>query len=279
MIIVIVSAVADQQKAVLSVMKNQKQKDGYTFGTISGVNCVSAISEIGYLAAQRQLVLMIQQFDPRFVIFLGTARAGNIDAKVGNVYVSGYVLGSDCLRFLDSGEVVKTNTIQLEKNGKIENKTVIPGYKYYCDIAEKNGAIIGVIGSNSSYVDNVSWANFLNSLYHIDVAGKEGIGFAYAAEQYDKEFVIFKTIRDSVYDENEGLSVYDASVMAAKILECFLKDIDFTKYHPNRINMSDLSSGSLSAQHESLFTKSHVMPPTICNSASKNMRSKIISDR
>ena len=233
-----------------------------TVGEINGVCCVATQSGIGVLAVQRSVYDIMKRYNPKILIFSGTAGSRNPAIKIGDVVVSGFVCAKNAIRFSQQSVLSQYDAVQFKKDDTYINMTIISGYKYLCKLAEKAGGIIGIIGTSNFYTESRQWSETFNAVYHADVGEDEGIGFAYVSETFDIPFIIIRGISDSVYQPNSGSESIGAQA-AANVLKKMLCDITFN-FSLERITINDLNQISLGTTYGSVVSNNiPTIPPQL----------------
>lgn len=258
----IISAIEVEYRSIINLMKSPKNYYQYTIGKINGVKCLATQAGIGALASQRAVTEIRKIFKPKYFIFSGIAGSQNPQIKIGQVVVSGFVCAKTAIYFSPNSVLSQYTAVQLKEDDQYINSDIISGYKYPCEIAQKFGGIISVIGSCDFYIASKAWNDAFVAIYHADAETNEGIGFAYACESFNIPFLIVRGISDSVFQPGQT----DDSLAAHKAADIVHSITPYLKHKVSRkrIKINDLNSISLASIAGKIVTNNvAVIPPKV----------------
>lgn len=206
-------------KDVEDLQEVQKSIRLFYTGTIKGHDVVIVLAGIGKVNAGITTALLIEHFDPKYVINIGVA-GGQNGAKHMDVVVSTEVVYHD-VDLTAFGTYVKghmsghqptfvASPILLQKTVEILDDLHIPYF-------------IGKIASGDQFVVSKDMVQDINSVYSdIYAIEMEATAIGHACSLYEVPFIIYRSISDVIGEESQDQSfeefVVDASKNASTVL-------------------------------------------------------------
>lgn len=224
--IAILGAMDEEIKDLLENLEEKKEKiiSTITFydGIISGKKVVIASSGIGMVSSSMVTTLLCYEYNPKYLIFSGVAGALSKELSPCDVVVSdrlieyefdatsfGYKIG-EIPRLENSFFKSSENLINILKNITFE------------DINIKYGNIL----SADKFVDNRDKKIKLGNDFDAFAVDMESAAFAQVCEQFKKEFLVIRSISDSVnnnsvleYSKFLNIAVKNNKEIILKLLE------------------------------------------------------------
>lgn len=224
----IITAMEEETDAILNIMKDIKVRQIYNLrfliGTIQGKNCVLVKSGVGKVNAARTTQIMIQNFDIKYVINLGSGGSINPILNIGDVVIAKHVVQHD---------------FDITAFGHSKGYITGVGDKVICDrelvnemeqiigsIPERSYQIkIGVIASGDIFCSETWMKDKIRAKFNADVVDMEAAAIAQVCYLDNIPFMGIRSISDTPNGKNantfeENLKL--ASKRCANILKEFL---------------------------------------------------------
>lgn len=198
----------------------------FSLGKLAGVDVVLLKSGIGKVNAAIATTLMIQLYQPDYIINTGSAGGCNPELKVGDIVVA------DELRYHD----VDATGFGYEF-GQVPD---MPAYylpdAYLVALALQSGqqldvrVVKGLITSSDSFMDELERVEEVRRCFPgVNAAEMESTAIAQVAWQFGIPFVIIRSLSDIA--GSDSLTSYEqfleqASINSASLVELMLKEID-----------------------------------------------------
>lgn len=224
----IITAMDEEKDAILNIMKDVKVEQIYDLrflkGTIQGKNCVLVKSGVGKVNAARTTQIMLQSFNIKYVINLGSGGSINSLLNIGDVVIAKHVVQHD---------------FDITAFGHSKGYITGVGDKIICDrdlinemeqiigsIPERSYQIkIGVIATGDIFCSETWMKDKIRAKFDADVVDMEAAAIAQVCYLDNVPFMGIRSISDtpngnnaSTFDENLKL----ASKRCANILKEFL---------------------------------------------------------
>ena len=185
----------------LSNRKEQK-KGGFTFytGNLNNVEIVLLQSGIGKVNAAIGAALMIDNFQPDFVINTGAAGGFPSDLKVGDIVISQKVIhhDMDCTVFGYKMGQVPGMPASFDANEKLiglADKSI----HLLTDLTTKKGTIV----TGDQFMNNPEATQRIKNIFpDADAVEMEGAAIAQTCYQFQTPFVVIRSISDIAGQEN-----------------------------------------------------------------------------
>lgn len=207
-----------------STLKDVKEETihNYKYYTANYNNheLVIALSGIGKVNATVGTTLLIDRYNPDYVINTGSAGGFNSKLKIKDIVISSEVIHCDA----DSrGFGYKYGQIpQMPESYKANPMLIEKAEQAAHDFTESN-CHKGIIGSGDSFISNPDQvAHLMKHLPNILAAEMESAAIAQTCYLFKKEFVIIRAISDIVIEEGNEIDfdkfVEQAGVMSGKLI-------------------------------------------------------------
>lgn len=194
----IIGAMKEEVDAILSLMPDKERVIHYGvkfyIGAINGKACIVSKSGVGKVNAARSTQIMIDKFNPEFIINIGSAGALEPNLEIGDIVISdsciqhdvditafghpkGYIAG---VRYLqaDSGLI--------ERCKKAIEQSVDSKYKTY----------IGTVASGDQFISSLEKKQELYKEFNAWCAEMEGAAIAHVCHLCEVPFVVIRSISD-----------------------------------------------------------------------------------
>ena len=194
----IIGAMKEEVDSILSLMPDKEQTIHYGVkfytGTINGKSCIVSKSGVGKVNAARSTQIMIDKFNPAYIINIGSAGALDPRLEIGDIVISdscvqhdvditafghekGYIAG---IRYIqaDSGLV--------EKCKKAIEMSVEDKYKTY----------IGIVASGDQFISSQEVKEQIHKDFNAWCVEMEGAAIAYVCHLCEMPFVIIRSMSD-----------------------------------------------------------------------------------
>lgn len=200
----IIGAMKEEVDAILALMPNAERTIHYGVkfytGRINGQDCVVSKSGVGKVNAARSTQLMIDRYNPDFIINIGSAGALEPRLDIGDIVISdsciqhdvditafghpkGYIAG---VRYLQADPEL------VEKCRKAIEKTVDNKYKTY----------IGIVASGDQFISSMDKKKELHEEFNAWCAEMEGAAIAHVCHLCEVPFVVIRSISDKALPGN-----------------------------------------------------------------------------
>ncbi len=194
----IIGAMKEEVDAILAIMEDRVKLEHYGVkfhtGKINGKDCVVCKSGVGKVNAARSTQIMVDRFDPEYIINVGSAGALEPSLEIGDIVISdsciqhdaditafghpkGYIAG---IRYIeaDAGLIQQCkNAIELSVDHK---------YHIY----------IGTVASGDQFISSEEKKKELHEEFGAWCAEMEGAAIAHVCHLCDKPFVVIRSISD-----------------------------------------------------------------------------------
>lgn len=224
-VIGIIVAMQEELEEVIKIMKNITIEEIYnikfSIGKINDTNIILVKSGIGKVNAARVTQIMIDKFNVKKVINVGSAGALNSELNIGDIVIADNLIQHDfdITAFnhkkgyiTDVGDYIKSDIKLIN-----ELKNVIEKLKL-----EKYKIVIGTIASGDIFCTDIKMKEKIYNKFNAQCVEMEGAAIAQVCYMDDVPFVVLRSISDSpngnnaiIFDEFVKL----ASQRCAKILQ------------------------------------------------------------
>lgn len=213
-------------------MKNITQKQVYDLffieGTIAKKKCVVVKSEVGKVNAARATQVMIDKYNPDYIVNVGAAGATNEKVKVGDIIIGKRIVQHDfdITAFGHSkgyisniGDLIKSNrdlVTKFENAIKPLQKTV--DYKIK----------LGIVATGDIFCTEVAMKNKIYAKFNADVSDMECAGIAQVCYLDNVPFIAIKGVSSTPYGTiqsyNENIRL--AVTRSVEVIEEIFKNIE-----------------------------------------------------
>ena len=227
----IILAMQEEFEEISNVMEKTEEKliQGVSFftGRIEGQNCVVVQSGIGKVNAARVTQIMIDNFNLKYVINLGSAGALDPMLNIGDIVI---------------GDELSQHDFDITAFGHAKGYITGVGDRIYCDenlIKKFKKAInnlddrsyeikVGGITSGDIFCTEIDMKNKIYAIFDAECVEMEGAAIAQVCYLDNIPFIVVRSISDSPNGENAitfDQFVQLASKRCAKILKAVLRDM------------------------------------------------------
>ena len=198
----IIVAEIEEMKAIENIMRNIEKKSIYEYkmviGNINNREYILVRSGVGKVNAARTTQILIDKFDVKYIINVGSAGAINDNLKIGDIVVGsrlvqhdfdvtafghekGYI--SEIGKFFESDSKI----IKKSKDIKIENINIV----------------IGTIASGDIFCTNIEMKDKIRKEFNADCIEMEGAAIAQVCYLSKIPFIIIRSISDIPNQKNQ----------------------------------------------------------------------------
>ncbi len=198
----IIVAEIEEMKAIENIMSNIEIKSIYEYkmviGNINNREYILVRSGVGKVNAARTTQILIDKFDVKYIINVGSAGAINDNLKIGDIVVGsrlvqhdfdvtafghekGYI--SEIGKFFESDSKI----IKKSKDIKIENINIV----------------IGTIASGDIFCTNIEMKDKIRKEFNADCIEMEGAAIAQVCYLSKIPFIIIRSISDIPNQKNQ----------------------------------------------------------------------------
>lgn len=200
----IIGAMKEEKDAILSMMQDVERVIHYGvkfyIGTINGRDCVLSKSGVGKVNAARTTQIMIDRYNPEFIINIGSAGALEPSLEIGDTVISDYCIQHDAditafghqkgyiagLRYIEADKGL------VEKCRKAIELSVDSKYKTY----------IGTVASGDQFISSQEKKQELHKEFNAWCVEMEGAAIAQVCHLCEVPFVIIRSISDKALQGN-----------------------------------------------------------------------------
>lgn len=224
----IIGAMKEEVDAILEIMENSVRIEHYDVrfhtGKINGQSCVLCKSGVGKVNAARSTQIMIDRFNPDFIINIGSAGALEPSLEIGDIVISDSCIQHDAditafghpKGYIAGVRYIQADTELINRCKKAIELSVDNRYKTY----------IGTVASGDQFISSEDKKKELNQEFNAWCAEMEGAAIAHVAHLCHKPFVVIRSISDkstkgNAIDFREFLQL--SSERCAHFLKHFMK--------------------------------------------------------
>lgn len=209
----IIAAMRAEVDALLELMENQEeiQKDGVTFwkGTLERKSVVLMLSGVGKGNAAMSTAMLIKNYDPEYLINIGTAGGLTKEEEVLDLVISDCVVQHD----FDTSALDGESGIGLHFQAD-------PDLAALCETIckqQKERYHIGLIASGDQFISEEEQINqLLRKFPNAMCAEMEAGAVAQVCANFKKRFIILRSLSDIAFKEKSHLDFCDYVHMASK---------------------------------------------------------------
>lgn len=225
MIIGIIGAMNIETDLMISKLDSPKkvtyaQRDFYT-GILNDKNVVIVTSGISMINAAITTQILIDRFNPDYII--NTGIAGSVD---NNVRVKDVVISTDAVQYqvdvskygYKIGQIPSKNTYSFKASDKLID--IIKNLKFDIDSNIHYGRIV----SGDKFISNNSDRTYLSEYFNALCTEMEGAAIAHVCYDNEIPFCIIRSISDNA-DGNADISYEQFEKISADISSRFITDI------------------------------------------------------
>lgn len=194
----IIGAMKEEVDAILDIMDDSARMEHYGVrfhtGKINGQSCVLCKSGVGLVNAARSTQIMIDRFDPEFIINIGSAGALEPRLEIGDIVISDSCIQHDAditafghpKGYIAGVHYIKADEGLIEKCKKAIEQSVDNKYKIY----------LGTVASGDQFISSEEKKKELNQEFGAWCAEMEGAAIAHVCHLCEKPFVVIRSISD-----------------------------------------------------------------------------------
>ena len=200
----IIGAMKEEVDSILSLMKETELTIHYGVkfykGTINGKDCIVSKSGVGKVNAARSTQIMIDRFQPDFILNIGSAGALEPSLEIGDIVISDCCIQHDVditafghpKGYIAGVRYIQADGALIEKCKKAIELSVDSKYKTY----------IGIVASGDQFISSLEVKEQLHKDFNAWCAEMEGAAIAHVCHLCDMPFVVIRSISDKATKGN-----------------------------------------------------------------------------
>lgn len=200
----IIGAMEEEVDSILSLIPDIEQTVHYGVrfykGTINGQSCIVSKSGIGKVNAARSTQIMIDKFNPAYIINIGSAGALEPSLEIGDIVISDNCIQHDVditafgheKGYIAGIRYIEADTELIEKCKKVIEQSVEGKYKTY----------IGTVASGDQFISSQVVKEQIHKDFNAWCVEMEGAAIAYVCHLCQMPFVIIRSISDKATKGN-----------------------------------------------------------------------------
>ena len=202
----IIAAMNEEMQEIKNIMTNIKQKNIYELnffvGKISKTDVVLVEAGIGKVNAARVTQILIDNFDIKGIINVGSAGSCNDELNIGDIVIGKKIIQHDFditafghpKGFISNiGEYVESDSQLIEKMEQAINNLHDNEFKIK----------IGTIATGDTFCTDIKLKEEIRSEFNCDAIEMEGAAIAQVCKLDDIPFIIIRSISDKPNGNNE----------------------------------------------------------------------------
>ena len=216
----IIVAVSEELDAIKLHLKNSSVEEA--FGTKfyvgemkskngEGVKCVVVLCGVGKVNAARTAQLLIDKYNPEYVINVGVAGGISDKVKIGDIVIGDKLVQYD-FDLTAFGRELGELSGGLGKYICSDKALVIKAHNILVNDDQVKG-VLGIIASGDRFVTDTKVSKEVNKIFEADCVEMEGAAIAQVCHIDNVPFVVIRSISDSPNDNNKV--DYDTFVSSA----------------------------------------------------------------
>jgi len=226
----IIGAMKEEVDAILSLMPEKEQVIHYGVkfykGEINGKSCLVSKSGVGKVNAARSTQIMIDKFNPDFIINIGSAGALEPSLEIGDIVISNNCIQHDVditafghqKGYIAGIRYIEADASLIDKCKKAIELSVDNKYKTY----------IGTVASGDQFISSQEVKEQIHKDFNAWCVEMEGAAIAYVCHLCEMPFVIIRSISDKATKGNniefrEFLEL--SSARCAQFVDIFTKQV------------------------------------------------------
>lgn len=204
--IAIIAAMEEEVNEIKKIMNNIKVKKIYELsileGNIQDKECILVKCGVGKVNAARTTQILIDNYDIKYVINVGSAGAGSYDLKIGDIVIGKTLVQHD---FDITAFGHKKGYISNIGENISSDKNLIDEFeKVINNIKNKEYNIkIGTIASGDIFCNDIKMKEKINTKFNADVIEMEGAAIAQVCYLDKIPFIVIRSISDTPNGSNE----------------------------------------------------------------------------
>lgn len=222
----IIAAMEEEKNAIKKIMKNTKENKIYeltfTEGTINEKECILVESGVGKVNSSRTTQIMIDKYDIKYIINVGSAGSATDELKIGDIVIGKKIVQHD---FDITAFGHKKGYISNVGENILSDEQLIKKFaeaiKEIKDIKIK----IGTIATGDIFCTETKMKNKIKEKFEADAIEMEAASIAQVCYLDKIPFIILRSISDTPNGKNEitfEQYLELASKRCAEILEKFI---------------------------------------------------------
>lgn len=222
----IIAAMEEEKNAIKKIMKNTKENKIYeltfTEGTINEKECILVESGVGKVNSSRTTQIMIDKYDIKYIINVGSAGSATDELKIGDIVIGKKIVQHD---FDITAFGHKKGYISNVGENMLSDEQLIKKFaeaiKEIKDIKIK----IGTIATGDIFCTETKMKNKIKEKFEADAIEMEAASIAQVCYLDKIPFIILRSISDTPNGKNEitfEQYLELASKRCAEILEKFI---------------------------------------------------------
>lgn len=200
----IIGAMKEEVDAILSLMPERELIIHYGVkfykGAINGKECIVSKSGVGKVNAARSTQIMIDKFNPSFIINIGSAGALEPSLEIGDIVISDSCIQHDVditafghpKGYIAGVRYLQADSQLIDRCRKAMEQSVDGKYKTY----------IGVVASGDQFISSLEKKQELHREFNAWCAEMEGAAIAHVCHLCEVPFVVIRSISDKATKGN-----------------------------------------------------------------------------
>lgn len=226
----IIGAMKEEVDAILAIMEEPVKLEHYGVkfhtGKINGKDCVVCKSGVGKVNAARSTQIMVDRFDPPYIINVGSAGALEPSLEIGDIVISDSCIqhDADITAFgHPKGYIAGVRYIEADARLIEQCKKAIE-----LSVDNKYNICIGTVASGDQFISSEEKKRELHQEFGAWCAEMEGAAIAHVCHLCNKPFVVIRSISDKSVKGNaiefrEFLEL--SSQRCAQFIDMFTKQV------------------------------------------------------
>lgn len=227
----IIAAMKEEMQEIKNIMINIEEINLYELvffeGQITGNDVILVEAGVGKVNAARVTQILIDKFDVKTIINVGSAGAANNELRIGDIVIGKKIVQHDfdITAFGHPKGYISNVGLEIQSTPELVNKIEkIANMVNFDDIKIK----IGTIASGDIFCTEIKMKEKIRKKFEADAIEMEGAAIAQVCKLCDIPFIIIRGISDTP-DGNNNVTfeqyLEKASKMCANILQKFMQEI------------------------------------------------------